>query len=420
MIYLAAALWKAVPRFPFVVRPAEVLYGFLNPLVYLVILEGALKAPPVWALTVAAWILLALVWSSRFTLGTAEFRRSRGARLYVRWLSIAALTCLLAFVVKDARTAAPFLVGWTPGLFYLAPLYVIPGLLVLHHFRWAGREGAWEAGRHFFLSRPAVGWAAVTLLVATVGVVSHRPPVWRVEQVLRQHRADIVTAARHHGVDPALLASIVYVTQRDLTNSLATRLERLVLGVWQGDAHDDFFLARRLDLSVGVAQIKPLTAMAALVIHAAPRVPPGDNLVWAAVSGLQHPVSFKEYRGVPALGSRWRLPGASVGAIDSPFQGLLAKPKVVEALFDDRRNIEMCALILALYAAQWEAADPAWSIRGRPEILATLYQLGFEKSWPKPDPRPNRFGEPVREVYRSGFILRHFGSGTARAGDPTS
>jgi hypothetical protein len=237
---------------------------------------------------------------------------------------------------------------------------------------------------------------------------------------VRHHQADIVAAARHHGVDPALLASIVYVTQRDLTNPLATRFERLVLGVWLVDAHDNFSFARRLDLSVGLAQIKPLTAMAALVIHAAPRVPPHDDLVWAAVIGLERPVSYKEYRGVPTLGRRWRLPAASVEALDSPFQGLLAKPRVVEALFDDRRNIEMCALILALYAAQWEAANPAWSIRGRPEILATLYQLGFEKSWPKPDPRASRFGERVREVYHGAFIQQHFRARTAHAGGPTS
>jgi hypothetical protein len=93
---------------------------------------------------------------------------------------------------------------------------------------------------------------------------------------------------------------------------------------------------------------------------------------------------------------------------------------VVAVLFDDRQNIEMCALILALYAAQWEAANPAWSIRGRPEILATLYQLGFEKSWPKPDPRPNRFGEQIREVYDGAFIQRHFGSRTIHAGGSTS
>jgi hypothetical protein len=68
------------------------------------------------------------------------------------------------------------------------------------------------------------------------------------------------------------------------------------------------------------------------------------------------------------------------------------------------------ALILALYAIQWESANPAWSLRERPEILATLYQLGVEKSRPKPDPRPHRFGERVRAVYESPWMREHFRS----------
>jgi hypothetical protein len=186
------------------------------------------------------------------------------------------------------------------------------------------------------------------------------------------------------------------------------------MGAWLVDRTNNFFLGEQFDVSIGVAQIKPLTAMAALVIRGAPAESRGEDLVFAAASRY-----YKEYRGVPRLGARWVLPRSAVAAMDSPFREPLSKAQVVEALFDDRRNIEMCALILALYAAQWEAANPAWSIRGHPEILATLYQLGFEKSWPKPDPRPNRFGERVREVHRSGFIQLHFGSGTARAARQT-
>ncbi len=77
----------------------------------------------------------------------------------------------------------------------------------------------------------------------------------------------------------------------------------------------------------------------------------------------------------------------------------------------DRLNIEVCALILALYATQWEGANPTWSIRDRPEILATLYPLGFQKSKPKADPQASRFGPRVREVYDGRWMREHFGSG---------
>jgi hypothetical protein len=105
------------------------------------------------------------------------------------------------------------------------------------------------------------------------------------------------------------------------------------------------------------------------------------------------------------------LPAEAVGPLDPPFRTSIAKRDLVGALRDDRANLEVGALILALYAIQWESANPAWSIRERPEILATLYQLGFERSRPKPDPRPSRVGERVRQVYGSPWMREHFGSG---------
>src|SRR5688572_24384377 len=72
---------------------------------------------------------------------------------------------------------------------------------------------------------------------------------------------------------------------------------------------------------------------------------------------------------------------------------------VAEALLDVESNLATCALILAIYQAQWESANPAWSIRTRPEILATLYQIGFARSRPHATPQGNAFGNRVREIY---------------------
>jgi hypothetical protein len=96
-------------------------------------------------------------------------------------------------------------------------------------------------------------------------------------------------------------------------------------------------------------------------------------------------------------------------SVNPVYRGLVPKARIVENLFDDRLNIEMCALILSLYAIQWEAADPGWNIRQRPEILATLRQLGCEKSWPKANPRPNTPGERVGQVYESHWMREYFG-----------
>jgi hypothetical protein len=40
-----------------------------------------------------------------------------------------------------------------------------------------------------------------------------------------------------------------------------------------------------------------------------------------------------------------------------------------------------------------------WSIRERPDILATLYQIGFARSKPHGAPQSNAFGNRVRQVY---------------------
>ena len=71
---------------------------------------------------------------------------------------------------------------------------------------------------------------------------------------------------------------------------------------------------------------------------------------------------------------------------------------------DAQSNLEMCALILALYQNQWEATNPDWSLRGRPDILATLYQIGFSRSRPHGTPQSNAFGRRVREVYEQPWL----------------
>jgi hypothetical protein len=77
---------------------------------------------------------------------------------------------------------------------------------------------------------------------------------------------------------------------------------------------------------------------------------------------------------------------------------------VADVLRDDRANLAMCALILALYQRQWESANPDWALRGRPEILATLYQIGFARSRPHAAPRSSAFGARVREVHGQAWL----------------
>lgn len=73
-------------------------------------------------------------------------------------------------------------------------------------------------------------------------------------------------------------------------------------------------------------------------------------------------------------------------------------------------NLATCALILALCQNQWEATNRDWSLRQRPDILATLYQIGFARSRPHGAPRSNAFGSRVRQVYEQPWLGELFGA----------
>jgi hypothetical protein len=151
-------------------------------------------------------------------------------------------------------------------------------------------------------------------------------------------------------------------------------------------------LNRALDVSVGLAQIKPRTAQTASVL-ATGLLP--DELPRPARDA---------YRDVEPIGESWDLPAPSRLKAASPLPVPGARHVAASALLDDRTNLAMCALILALYQHQWESSNPAWSLRDRPEILATLYQLGFARSRPHAAPRSNAFGNRVREVLGQRWI----------------
>lgn len=428
LLLLVLTTRKDVPRFPRLILLAELLYGFVNPLVYLAILQHAF-VPGYAFLTGVAWGLFLLVWGCRLWGGFDSVRGSAVTRGCVRGLLLLALLCIVAFFTKDALEGAirqrPAGLQWPPtwtdlyGLTMLASfgaLYMIPSVLILRHLRSTQTDTRWVRGKWFFLLSKPVAVVTGALLLLTFGLSSYRPSTGTVERMVLRHRAVIIEASERHQIDPRLIASILYVTQRDLTTPFARQLERAAMGAWLADLTNNAFLAEPLDVSIGLTQIKPLTALAALVIYAAAWLPApiqGSlveyDLVWVAVSGFNHSVNYKEYRGVPRLGGRWRLPPETIRSLDPVHRSLVPKARIVEELFDDRLNIEMCALVLSLYAIQWETADLAWSIRQRPEILATLYQLGFEKSWPKANPRPNPFGERVRQVYESPWMREHFG-----------
>lgn len=420
LLVLAALAWRGgVARRRWWVQGIEIVYGLVNPLLYLLFIERVLAPSRVAALDRAGWAMLALLWGLRLFGGFARFRRAPAARALVRAALVAGLLCVAAFLVKDFAGLAleRGLDTSRPGSWPLLlvsvnalALYAIPALALWRHLRATFAEASWEAGRRFFLLPPrvVVGLAAVAL--ATLLVATHHPSERSVRALLLAHRDVLVAAAQRHGVEPRLVASVVSVVQRDTTTPFARALERLAMGAWLEDPRGDLGLLPRFDLSLGIAQIKPSTAQAALLVVAATRLPrEGDESVTdTALRAARAGATYKDYRGAPPLDERWRLPASALPRSATTDSLPASKREIVDQLFTDDVNLDFCALLLSLYAVQWETANPAWSLRRRPEILATLYQLGFERSVPKANPRAIPFGERVRAEFDSPWMAEHF------------
>lgn len=441
LLLLAAVVWGAVghargrqpwPKVPAFLRrwgrlAVELTFGLLNPVLYLAIFTAALPLQPHsmagsewWSapLTISAWLLLTAVWMLRLC-GAAFDPHARVVRVGVRAVLLAALVCLLVYIVKDtwllvaAEWSKAPLHTFLLNVLRLCPLYLIPAVLLWDYLRATATaaESATDQLHGFFLltnraSRVAV-IGVVGVALVTFALAAHRRSEASVRKLVSDQRASIRAAAARYDVDPRLIASIVYVTHRDQLSPFRDALERLVISTWKMNLHrrgpgnerweeigtdENPMLNLALDISIGLAQIKPRTALTASVL-ATGHTP--DTLPRPA---------YYEYRNVEPVGDAWTPAVTAQTVMQSPIPVPAERRAVAHMLLNTESNLETCALILALYQKQWEATNRDWSIRERPDILATLYQIGFARSKPHGAPRSNAFGRRVREVYEQPWL----------------
>lgn len=388
----------------------EVYFGLMNPVLYLAVLTSRSAMaqheaawPWIGPLYQAAAGLLVAVWGWRLY-GAAFRLESKKARAGMRVLLWVSLVCLVLFCLKDLvlmwtapRDAATIWGVVLPALFLLGPMYLIPGVLIYDYLRENARSPTGQPDGFFLFSdraaRAAVV-AAVMVAILTFAFAAQRRSDEDVRGLVNQHREAIHAAAARYDTDPRLIAAIVYVTHRDQLSPFRDSLERMVSTAWTVSLPDRT-MNRVFDFSLGVAQIKPRTLqMGAALARDDPQDFKRAGFVQVGEGeGMQEP-----------LGEGWSQQVRERVEIASPI-GVKADPKeLVAALHTPEKNLEMCAFLLALYQRQWEAANPAWSIHARPDILATLYQIGFAKSKPHGTPRSNAFGNRVREVYDQPWL----------------
>jgi hypothetical protein len=396
--WLALGLYVWAIRHP---RPGklplgiECTYGLLNPLVYLLVLEPALfrHARAAW-LSSAGLALLGAYWVLRLLGGVAGASPSGPAK-WIRASTVAGCAlAVIAFAVRDARYASNSFGSFAVLALLAAPLYGIALIAAGHQLR-RTFGSAHVRGDEFNLFRPRALRAARRMAAAaTVGVVamaSFRDSSAAIHDELVQMRPQIREASRRHGVDPRLLASIVEVAQSEESTPLHSSMERLASLLLADPLAADVFAS--LEPSIGVAQVKPKTAMAALAMCAGPSEEKRTSLTggWAQLS------------------ASLLCPHASPAPADA------TRKDVIKRLLATEGNLEFCAFILSLYQNQWKSTQGAIDIEKRPDILATLYSLGFERSQPKAFPEPNAFGRTVRRVYEGEWMQEQFGD-SAREG----
>jgi len=381
----------------------ELVYCLLHPVLYLVVFEAAFfrkgTSPRLQAIS---WSLLLGYWAFRLAGPTLPLGIATKRRLF-SWLVTLCGVWVVVLAIRDAIIRLVWSADPIGSLFpslLCAPLYCVPIWVAWTHRQIARSPERWaEEGPLVGTARWTKGVSAVGL-VSVFGVVafaSIRPSVAKVEAAVVAQRPVILTVARKYQVDPRLIAALYYVTQRDYVTSFRGHLEEASAGAWLTDPHSHFALSGGLDPSLGVTQIKPMTLITARVIRR-----------WSAQGKLW---VDKQERDVPSLGDAWkRLPDPKLTSV--PFAEWIEdrdKSHLVAALLTPEKNLEACAFLLDLYATQWESVNPAWSIRDRPEILATLFQIGFERSHPKAEPRPNEFGKAVAEAMREPWLQASFG-----------
>lgn len=377
----------------------ELAFGFANPVVYLVVFQpGLFRSSTPALLEAAQWVALLSYWGLRVfgaQLPVGEqLRRSITTKTILAGGVVVGVTALRDLAVT---VLAPPDVNALPlAIMLVVPLYAFPLWIAFTQLVQLRAETTGDLSGFFFRSLAATcggGLLAASAFLSAI-LASSGQSAEHARAVVLGHRLEILRAAEAERIDARTLAAIVAVTHRDHLNRFKLVLEEATAHAWLTDPTSHTPLAGALDPSLGIAQVKPVTALTAIWIS---RASQGNG-------GLPS----KHYRDVPVETVR-RFTGTGLRDVASPeFLDGIEKPALVQSLLDSEKNLRTAAFLLNLYARQWDAAAPGLSIRERPEILATLYQLGFAKSQPHGAPQANAFGRAVLREYEADWLRAAF------------
>lgn len=169
----------------------------------------------------------------------------------------------------------------------------------------------------------------------------------RVDKLILKYKKVIKDAGEHFNVDKSIVAGVIYWEQ--------------VLNYNLQDKLTDWVGRFGLNTSIGIGQVRVKTAELVEKKWYIPKTNPEE--VWLKIFG------------------KWILGNTTIAR--------------VKRLENDEYNIYYAAAYLRYMQDIWEKQYP--SISRSPGILATLYNIGKEKT--HPNPKPNDFGRYVQRKY---------------------
>ena len=201
---------------------------------------------------------------------------------------------------------------------------------------------------------------------------------------LKSLNADINNYSQEYKVDRTLIKAIIYTNYKHYLNPIKLLAEYVALGLWALDDYNHLGWAKKFSVSVGVTQIQPTTAQKAILL--------------GMLNYKNQSYYFsKQYRAaIVELTPEWKIKDATL-KIKTMHLDTIPPFQIALELVDPSNNIQYCAYTLYLFQSQWNSAN--YDISEKPEILASLYQIGFNKSIPKPNPVSNEYGKMVKEAY---------------------
>jgi hypothetical protein len=291
-------------------RWMEPIWCFLNPALYLLVIEPAMNPALPW-FRASLWTVFAAYWTVRLfgELWPPPEWLQRSILVGVILGCAAALVRGCLAVTADAD-AVRYLVVIAFGGF---SLYAIPMLMAVCQLK-AGRLP-------FALADRPAQLLALTLAAGLGTNVLLAPGERGAARFQRQYASQIKAAAQEWGVSPEDLSSLARDGESGRT-PLGKLVERVAMYEWLDDPKSHFILAPALaDVPIGPLQLTPRETMRAIRQTGAP---------WT-----------KEYRE-----TRYDVPKTLPGNMPG-----LTKSEVVRLLLDEKESLPLGALVLAARGA---------------------------------------------------------------------